>query len=64
MKHPHFQTYQAKDGWRWRLRAGNGLIVAESGEAYASHRNCLRAIDSVRTAIHSADVQHAGRTRH
>ena len=25
-------------GWRWRLRAKNGRIVAESGEAYSSKR--------------------------
>lgn len=28
--------YNAKDGWRWHLRARNGRIVAESGEAYTT----------------------------
>jgi uncharacterized protein YegP (UPF0339 family) len=28
------QVYPSKDGWRWRRRAVNGLIVAESGEGY------------------------------
>lgn len=36
-------TYQSKDGWRWRLKARNGRIVADSGEAYASRPNALRA---------------------
>lgn len=29
-----FEVYRAKDGWRWRLWARNGRIVAVSGEAY------------------------------
>ena len=35
--------YQAADGWRWRMKARNGRIVADSGEAYASRANCLSA---------------------
>jgi len=27
-------VYFAKDGWRWRLTAANGKIIADSGEAY------------------------------
>lgn len=27
-------VYKAKDGWRWKLEAPNGHIVADSGEAY------------------------------
>lgn len=34
MREPKVTIYHAKDGWRWRLRAANGRIVAESGEAY------------------------------
>ena len=33
-KAPKFEVYKARDGWRWRLRAGNNAITAESGEAY------------------------------
>lgn len=29
--------------WRWRLRAGNGEIIA-SGEGYTTKANCLHAI--------------------
>lgn len=28
----HF--YRSPDGWRWRIRAANGRIVADSAEAY------------------------------
>ena len=38
-------SYEAKDGWRWRLRnARNKKIVAEGGEAYASSGNLKRAL--------------------
>lgn len=35
--------YQARDGWRWHLRATNGRIVAESGEAYSTRNKAARA---------------------
>jgi len=35
--------YHARDGWRWRLVAKNGRIVAESGEAYEMLSNAKRA---------------------
>ena len=34
-KVPKFHVYEAADGWRWRLFATNGKMVAESGEAFA-----------------------------
>jgi len=30
---PKLEIYKARDGWRWRLRASNGRILACSGEA-------------------------------
>lgn len=32
-------------GWRWRLKASNGRKVADSGEAYVSQANAIRAAD-------------------
>lgn len=29
-------------GWRWRLRARNGRIVADSAESYVRRGDCLR----------------------
>lgn len=37
------QVYEAADGWRWRLKAFNGRIVADSGEAYVTQANAKRA---------------------
>ena len=31
---PRIVVYRARDGWRWRMHAGNGRIVADGGEAY------------------------------
>lgn len=39
---PHFEVYRARDGWRWRLRAANGRIVA-IGEAHTRKADALRA---------------------
>lgn len=33
-------VYWADDGWRWRLVAPNGKIVADSGEAYKRRYDC------------------------
>jgi len=42
-----FEIYEAKDGWRWRLIASNGHIVADSGEPYHSKWNAKRAVRSL-----------------
>jgi len=47
MKTAKFEYYEATDGWRWRLKATNGKIIATGGEAYSSKRTCLGGIDSV-----------------
>lgn len=36
-------VYEAEDGWRWQLRAQNGNIIADSGQAYVSQRNAVDA---------------------
>jgi uncharacterized protein YegP (UPF0339 family) len=41
------EIYKAADGWRWRLKAANHRIVAESGEAYVGRREVLRAVNRV-----------------
>jgi uncharacterized protein YegP (UPF0339 family) len=41
--------YKDRNGeWRWRLRASNGNILADSGEGYANKGDCLAAIESVK----------------
>jgi uncharacterized protein YegP (UPF0339 family) len=37
--------------WRWRVRAKNGNILADSGEGYATKSSCRRAWKSFATKI-------------
>jgi uncharacterized protein YegP (UPF0339 family) len=56
MRRPKLEIY--RDGrreWRWRLRAANGRIVADSGEGYRRRASVYRAIECVR-ALLSDDV--------
>lgn len=44
-----FEIYKDKAGeWRWRLRAHNGRIIADSSEGYSDRNSCERGIDLVR----------------
>ena len=39
---PKFEVYPAADGYRWRLKAANGRIVA-TGEAHPRKADAIRA---------------------
>lgn len=44
-------VYQDKGTmWRWRMKARNGLIVADSGQGYRSERHARRAAEAVAAA--------------
>lgn len=52
-----FEVYTDKNGkFRFRLKAGNGEIVA-TGEAYESKAACLKGVESVRTNAADAKVE-------
>lgn len=40
----------SKGEWRWRLKAANGRIIADSGEGYKSEKECLDGIDLVKVS--------------
>lgn len=47
---PTFEVFEDRAGeWRWRLRAPNGHVIADSGEGYASKQGAERGIRSVKT---------------
>jgi uncharacterized protein YegP (UPF0339 family) len=54
-KIPKVHIYPAADGFRWRLRARNGRVIAESGEAYTNRSKCrdgwLRVGRTIRTVV-------------
>ena len=42
-----------KGEWRWRLKAPNGRIIADSGEGYKNEQECL---DDIKRVKGSADA--------
>ncbi len=48
-----FVVSEAKNGFKFNLKAGNGETIATS-EVYASKKSCLNGIESVRTNCASA----------
>lgn len=55
-----FEVYLAPDGYRWRLVADNGEIIA-SGEAYTRERDVYRAIKALRGLVWRAPVTRTAR---
>ena len=46
----HFELYKDSLGhWRWRLKAANGNILADSGEGYVNKTDCLHGISLVKS---------------
>ena len=53
-----FQLYKDRKGeYRWRLRASNGEIIADSNEGYSSKASCKQGIDLVKEQAASAMVE-------
>lgn len=52
-----FEVYEDKAGeFRWRLKAGNGRTVGDSGEGYDSRSNARRAAERAKAQIGSAQI--------
>lgn len=59
-----FDVYEDQAGeCRWRLRAGNGETMADSGEGYQSKADCLAAIERMKWQTPQARVIDAARER-
>ncbi|MFD1645009.1 DUF1508 domain-containing protein [Haloarchaeobius litoreus] len=57
-----FERYEDTAGeHRWRLRSGNGELVADSGEGYASADGLEEAIERVERQVPDADALDVGR---
>ena len=53
-----FQIYKDNAGqWRWRFKADNGRIVADSAEGYATKQNCTDGIDIVKKQAPAATAE-------
>jgi uncharacterized protein len=56
-KNPYFYVYRDAAGeWRWRLRASNEKIIADSGEGYYSQGGCEEAVARVKREAPIATV--------
>ncbi|MGW8481943.1 YegP family protein [Microbacterium sp. NPDC055903] len=52
-----FELYTDKSGeYRFRLKAGNGEVIALASEGYSSKAGALNGIDSVRRNAADAEV--------
>jgi len=43
--------------WRWRIKAQNGRILADSGESYVSRSNARRALTTFLNTIQHQGVE-------
>ena len=50
-----FEIYESKNGYRWRLKAGNGEVVA-TGEEYDSKAGAKKGCESVKRAAADAEI--------
>lgn len=54
----HFEIYTDDRGeYRWRLRADNGELIADSGEGYTDEDDCREGIRLVKEEASSAEVE-------
>jgi uncharacterized protein YegP (UPF0339 family) len=44
----YYYYKDAKGEWRWRLKASNGRILADSGEGYTTEQACKDDINRVK----------------
>jgi uncharacterized protein YegP (UPF0339 family) len=54
---PNLEIYQRADRrWAWRLRAGNGAIIAtDGGQGYEKRADCARIADAVISGMYAEE---------
>lgn len=50
-----FEVYESKNGYRWRLKSGNGEVVA-TGEEYDTKVGAKKGCEAVQRAADGADI--------
>lgn len=51
-----FDVFRAQDGWRWRLWARNGRIVADGGEAYTRKAAAVKACERIQDYVSQSTI--------
>ena len=61
-KNSRFEVYQdARSDWRWKLRGGDGSLLATSGrDGYATKQNCLNGLVAVKRLAGDAEIVERG----
>lgn len=55
-----YEIYKdAANQFRWRYRATNGRIIADSGESYYNKSDCQRGIDILKASANSSVVDNS-----
>ena len=55
-----FEIYQdARKEYRWRLKAGNGQVIATSGQGYKAKADCRHGIEVIQKEAATAKVEEA-----
>ena len=49
----YYMYKDAQGYWRWRLRASNNRIVADSGEGYVNKADCRVGIELVKSSTNA-----------
>ena len=53
-----FEIFKDASGeFRWRLKAANGQIVADSGEGYINKSDCVHGINLVKSTDANTEVE-------
>jgi uncharacterized protein YegP (UPF0339 family) len=53
-----FEVYKdAAHKFRWRLKASNGKVIADSGQGYVNKQDCLDGIQLVQDDASSATIE-------
>jgi uncharacterized protein len=50
----YFEVYlDASIRWRWRLKAANHLVIADSGQGYGDYPTCVAGINLVKQCVNA-----------
>jgi uncharacterized protein YegP (UPF0339 family) len=53
-----FEIYQdARKEYRWRLKAGNGQVIATSGQGYKAKADCRHGVELVQAEASKAKIE-------
>ncbi len=53
-----FQIYRdSRSEFRWRLRAGNGRVIAKADEGYKTKAACLKTVDLIMAEAAAATIE-------